>query len=157
MVSRVPRFQLLIVSGGRVHPCRRSLTSRALREKRSGRQWVNSVLAYCDYRAGDCWRRLSEREQRDDPDRWAYVDAIRAIHAALSVDLRPALVTTPAAPRPDPEIARLASKPRAWLADQLLARDPALTDRKLLCRLSRHKLARMVQERTAAVREKSRA
>jgi hypothetical protein len=38
-----------------------------------------------------------------------------------------------------------------------MARDPALTDRKILCRLSRHKLAAMVHERAAAVQEKSRA
>ena len=52
----------------------------ASRDSRTGNQWLHSVIAYLEFRTGDRWRRLSDPVHRWDPERWAYLDAIRLIN-----------------------------------------------------------------------------
>ena len=54
---------------------------------RNGRQWMRSVLAYLDWRSGDSWRPMADRNH---PERRAYTDA--------SLTLRQAFFNTPNRP-----------------------------------------------------------
>jgi len=126
------------------------------RSKRNGRQWIQSAIDYCDWRAGS-WRRLSDRAQRENLDRWWYLDAARTLKDVLlgcreAQSLHIALPVLNAAPAITPEAEALAQQPRAWLADALLAANPRMTNRKLLLHLGRPKLARLLLEARAAAK-----
>jgi hypothetical protein len=49
------------------------------RDHRTGDQWLRSVIAYLEFRAGDSWRNLSNQKLRNSPVRWEALDAIRLI------------------------------------------------------------------------------
>ena len=51
----------------------------AERDGRSARQWLKSARAYCLWRAGEDWRRVSDRKQRENSTRWYYLDGARFI------------------------------------------------------------------------------
>jgi hypothetical protein len=50
-----------------------------VRDARTGDQWLRSVIAYLEFRSGDSWRRLCFKNQRDSPERWEALDAIRLL------------------------------------------------------------------------------
>jgi hypothetical protein len=115
------------------------------RKMRTADQWIRSILAYLDWRAGDCWRNLSFREQRSSPSRWEYLNAARLVS-----DLRysfpvPAASLPPPKKPPKPHpVSKFDSLSRAQLVDRLLQADSRLSSRKLLSGLARPKLAAML-------------
>jgi len=144
----------------RVAACRYSKMSDRERDRRSGGQWLRAVKAYLEFGAGSAWRRLSDPDQRNSPERDWYLGGIRTLNGIpargdLAQDV-PARVGatrfagTPAAAAPrvpssSSPVARLmASRSRGWIVDELLRVNPVLTDKKLLLRLSHAKLAAML-------------
>jgi hypothetical protein len=124
---------------------------QAERDNRTADQWLKSIIGYLEWRAGECWRRLSCREQRFSPDRLEYLAAIRTISdLRYSSPLQPSLVLPDLFPSPSPSSLelKLRLKSRAWLVDELLRTDPRYTDRKLLMRLQPKKLAHMLAAAT---------
>ena len=117
------------------------------REKRSGDQWIRSILDYCYWRAGDCWRNLTFRDQRMSPQRWDYLRAARLV-SGLRYYVPPAIeLVLPALPSLEPsppKISQFDLLSRPQLVDALLDADPSLSDRKLLSHLARTKLAAML-------------
>lgn len=60
------------------------------RDRRSGSQWLKSIHAYLEFRAGESWRRLESPAQRNSPDRWEYLEAIRFLNDLTSgLEYRP--------------------------------------------------------------------
>lgn len=129
------------------------------RDGRTGAQWLRATKAYLAFGAGDAWRRLSDPEQRNSPERAWYLGGIRTMNG-IPVRVRKTskiqIVAKPpqraALPRKQDPVAKLtATKSRGWIVAELLRVDPTLTDKKLLMRLSHIKLAGMlVQARLEA-------
>lgn len=120
------------------------------RDRRTGPQWLRSTLAYLEFRAGSSWRR-----DRWQPERLYYLDGIRAIHSLL-------IATSPlpflCELNPDELRAeRLCVYGRAELVRRLLLIRADLTDRRLLSRFGRLKLARMIVAAENALPQTSRA
>jgi hypothetical protein len=140
----------LNVSGSR----RYSTMSDQERDPRTGGQWIRSVTAYLEFGAGSAWRRLSDPSQRNSPVRNWYLGGIRTINGIPArgrngsetlqiVAKKPQRAPLPRGP--DSPVAKLtAAKSRGWIVDELLRVDSALTDKKLLLRLSHIKLAGML-------------
>lgn len=127
------------------------------RGRRSGRQIVQAAIAYCNWRTGDAWRNLANRNERDNADREWYLGGIRTLTDVLYRDdsarpgkLQLELPALHPTHNPDATERKHAKRTRAELARLLLAIDPALTDARLLSRLPRPKLARMLREREKA-------
>lgn len=117
------------------------------RDSRTGPQWLRAIRAYCEFGTGDAWRRLGDGGQRSAPERLWYLSGLRLINSILAGAQaqeapRPQLVNT--RPADDLLLAEIARLPRAELVDGLMKLDSSLTDRKLLSRLQRPKLARMI-------------
>jgi hypothetical protein len=146
MLSAVP-FQLLLFPNHPAHTWRPFPLGQTLREKRSAQQWIKSVVAYCEWRAGDPWRSLSDPEQRSDPDRWDWLDAARLVRSKQYEPERPLLVAPPVHDPFEKVVRELAGWPRGALVDVLLMIDPKLTNGRILRRMGREKLARMIVER----------
>jgi len=119
------------------------------RDKRTGGQWLRSITAYLEWQSGDSWRRASDR---NSPERWLYLDAIRLLNGIIGGLPRPAADHLSRRTLTDIRVSSLASWPRVRLVDELLRLNPALTDRKILMHLSAVKLAGMVEGARAAVR-----
>ena len=134
--------------------------------KRDGRQWLLSIRAYLEQRAGLGWRKLHLAGERWNPIFLDYEQAARTITGILSTGLEstPVQSARDAAAQADLDIVRgaplpltlaekqLSERPRAALVDELM-RDPLYTERRLLEHLPKNKLARMVtqsRERRAA-------
>ena len=119
-----------------------------LRELRTGPQWLRALTAYLDFKTGDSWRRLSDPAQRRDPDRVWYLDGLTFLQNLLRDESGRS--PSPSAHWKQKPIAcasqSSASNRGAELSDALLRLDSRLTDRKLLSRLPKPKLARMVVE-----------
>ena len=165
MALQVVPFQLLLFPGSRAHNWHPSPLGCAVREKRTGVQWVKSVIGYLEWRAGESWRRLSDPEQRFDPERWDYLAAARAVHQAFYRDeqesrLHFALPVLNPAPAPLPGELELAELPRKTLVAALMRENSRLSNEKILKSLKRRKLARMLSElraKAAAEPERRRA
>lgn len=119
------------------------------RERRSADQLLRSVIGYLEWRAGECWRDFSRRADRNDQERWDYLGAIRLVSKIRYAEpRRPQLVLpglAPASfPTPTKQVKRLAAQSRAWLVDRIVQADAKYTDRKILMRLDRLKLATML-------------
>jgi hypothetical protein len=63
---------------------------------RNGDQWVRSVLAYIEWRCGDSWRSIRDRNH---PDRRFYTDASLTLRQAYFYPPRPPAVTSQIPPR----------------------------------------------------------
>lgn len=123
------------------------------RDGRTGGQWLRATKAYLAFGAGDAWRRLSDPEQRNSPERAWYLGGIRTMNG-IPVRVREKskiqIVVKPpqraALPKKqDSAVAKLtATKSRGWIVAELLRVDPTLNDKKLLLRLSHIKLAGML-------------
>jgi hypothetical protein len=153
--------QLLLFPGHPAHNWRPSpLSGRGLRDKRSARQWIDSVTAYLQWRAGEPWRSLSDPEQRNCQERRDYLDAVQTVYNAYHlVDSKgPEIAVRPnrTDPSPFPGQTALAMQPRKVLVAALLAENPKLTDSKLLLSLKREKLARMLADVRMQVARESR-
>lgn len=114
---------------------------------RTGNQWLRSVSAYLQWRAGEPWRQLGRPDQRNSPARWDYLHAVRLIetlrHAPAECD-KPKPIEVPR-PHPSESLAReIEGHSRAKLVSELMKANPLLTDRKLLMRFRSPKLARML-------------
>jgi hypothetical protein len=122
------------------------------RDRRSGRQWLKAVNAYLEYMTGDAWRRGSER---NSPERWYYLDAIRWLNGIGREEALPFQRTISITPRTaqDIRINSLASWPLAKLVEELMRLNSKLTNRKLLSHFTKVKLARMLIEARAASRK----
>ena len=55
------------------------------RDRRTGGQWLRAVKAYLEFGAGSAWRRLSDPEQRDSPERNWYLGGIRTMNGIPAV------------------------------------------------------------------------
>lgn len=128
--------------------CRYLKMSDRERDRRTGGQWLRAVKAYLEFGAGSAWRRLSDPEQRNSPVRDWYLGGIRTMNGIPVRDPLPARAGAKAAKSksvPGSPVARLtASRSRGWIVDELLRVNPALSDKKLLLRLSHLKLAEML-------------
>lgn len=149
----IVHHQLLLFPDTRGHNWQPSPLGRGLRDKRTARQWVDSITAYCLWRAGEPWRSLSSPEQRWCQERRDYLDAVQLLENAFHQVEKPkglhvALPILSPAPSPLPSELVLAELPRKALVDALLRENPKLTNRKILMHLKRRKLAHML----AAVR-----
>lgn len=117
---------------------------------RTGKQWLQAAIAYCNFRAGDSWRSLANPAQRNSDDRWYYLRGARFLSDALlgfrnEPRIALALPVLNPVSSPSPFQIELAARlKRAELVARLMAADSALTDRRLLLRLSRVKLAGML-------------
>ena len=126
-------------------------------DSRTPDQLIRSVIAYLEWRAGESWRNLTFRADRNDQDRWDYLDAVRLVAKMRYAEPRrpqlvlPGPVTAFRSPNTK-QVRELACRPRACLVDRLMRADPSLTDRKILMHLGRLKLAGML-----AVRSESRS
>jgi hypothetical protein len=134
------------------------------RDDRSGGQWLRATKAYLEFGTGDAWRRLSDPEQRNSPERAWYLAGIRTMNGIAVLLRNDAKILqigatrsagTPAAAAPrvpsspakvSPAARLMAARSRGWIVDELLRVNPALTDKKLLLRLSHIKLAGMLLE-----------
>jgi len=119
------------------------------RDRRSGGQWLRAILSYLEFGAGDAWRRLSDPEQRNSPERLWYLGGIRTINGIETcqpVISQPATFTESPTTNTtvDARLSTLAGEPRLCLVDRLMAADHSLTDKKILLHLSRPKLAQML-------------
>jgi hypothetical protein len=141
----------------RVAACRYSKMSDRERDRRSGGQWLRAVKAYLEFGAGSAWRRLSDPDQRNSPERDWYLGGIRTLNGIPArgdsaqdvparVGAKPAVAPrVPSSRVSGSPVARLmATRSRGWIVDELLRVNPLLTDRKLLLRLSHAKLAGML-------------
>ena len=119
------------------------------RDRRTGLQWLDSAIAYCEWRSGRCWRKRWIPEQHLALERDDYVLAIRLLtHLRYSPE---STASPDPVPSPEnPRIAELAAATRAWLVDRLMQLDPQLTDRNLLLHFRREKLAAMLLSREPA-------
>lgn len=126
------------------------------KDNRSGTQWLKSVLAYCEFRAGAPWRRLSEPSQRWNAERLWYLNGVRAVNDVLHA---PERATQLALPSLSPcttiskHTAGLAALDRGTLVSRLMEASPLFSNRRLLSRLSKLKLARMVERAEAEMLE----
>lgn len=128
-----------------------SAMSDTERDKRTGGQWLRAITSYCEFRAGDAWRRLSDPNQRNAPERLWYLGGIRTLNGikvSAPLEPRPQLVADSSAS--DREADRLASRSRTSLVDELMLLDTSLSDRRLLSHFTCLKLARMVVSARAA-------
>lgn len=50
------------------------------RDARSTAEWLDAISGYLEFRAGDSWRRIHRSDQRYNPVRWYYLDALRLIN-----------------------------------------------------------------------------
>jgi hypothetical protein len=142
--------QLLLFPNAQEHNWHPSPKGQGLRDKRTARQWIDSVVAYCEWRAGEPWRRLSDPEQRWDRERWNYLDASRLVREAYFESERPKGLYVPlpvlnAAPPPLPSELKLAKLSRSALISALIEENPQYTDARRL-KFTRRKLARMLAE-----------
>ena len=123
---------------------------KPLRENRNPDQLVRSAIAYCEWRAGNSWRRLSDGVQRRDSERWDYLEAARLMREASWRAIQAELAAQPPLPSPklppqtatDPALLELS---RGELVSRLIGRRPELQHR-LVKFFTRAKLARMVTE-----------
>ena len=120
-------------------------------DDRTGTQWIKAAIAYCNYRAGDGWRDLTDQTQRNDEKRWYYIEGARALTSLLLDPVTPKRPVPALAPlgetlaSPSPFQLELARRfNRAELVARLMAADPSLTDRRLLSHFTKLKLAGMV-------------
>jgi hypothetical protein len=114
---------------------------------RSGDQWLRSVLGYLAWRAGDDWRRASDRFSSE---RREYLQAARLVLALRNAPVEsnaPAAAAGPMKSAPQPP--SIDDRSRALIVDELMRLNPALTSRKLLLSLSKAKLIRMLDEARA--------
>lgn len=155
---RAVHYQLsLFIVGNGYSPAPVPLAGDGERDSRTGRQWLQSALDYCLWRAGEGWRRLSSRAERESAERWHYLNAARLISTILASGAansqRGPRVVAPTLPPlfpehvPDKTETKLAQMPRAELVSALLEIDATLTDRRILSHFTRAKLARMLRER----------
>jgi hypothetical protein len=129
----------------------REATRDPERDRRDGAQWLKSAIAYCNWRAGEPWRKTWRSDsERWAVSRWEYLDAAR-----LLSDLLVAPAQVPARPQPvlpslntepgyTPEEIELSTKPVKWLVDELMRADSRYTLRGTLMHLRRLKLARLL-------------
>ena len=113
------------------------------RDRRSGGQWLRSIRAYLNFRAGCSWRRLGSPQDRNSPEYSWYIGGIRTLNGIEAGANQPhpmRVVNRPSASSP------LCTQSRESLVATLMAHRPDLTDKKILSHLPRPKLARMVEE-----------
>jgi len=147
--------QLELFPGVRVSRSTSAMDDNA-RDRRTEAQWLRSIIAYLEFRSGTAWRRLSNPQQRNHPERWWYLNGIRCVQSILAGQdpsrASIALVTAARTERgtnsktDDLRVAKLIQLPRVELAKMLVAADPSKTDIRLLSHLPRPKLARLVVE-----------
>lgn len=101
------------------------------RDARSSLQWLRAILGRLECGSGDCWRRLSDPIQRNDPEREWYLNGIRLIKPIIACS---SPLPIRALEKKTDEIiaAKLALKPRCELVAELMAANPVLTDKKIL-------------------------
>jgi hypothetical protein len=128
-----------------LHPVKLSLSTMTddERDHRTGGQWLRSVHAYLNFRAGDDWRR---GDTRNSAERWYYIDAIRFLNGAGRdlMEFRPVSTILTSKDISDIRLSSLASRPVCDLVDELIQLNPLLHDRKILSHFTRLKLARLV-------------
>jgi hypothetical protein len=112
---------------------------------RSGLQWLKSAIGYCEWRAGLDWRRSS---QRNDPERWYYLDAVRLLNDLIQVAPKdaPQFALPSFDPAPTPAQLRYREMKRSALVTALMRENPRLTNRRILSHFSTEKLARMLDD-----------
>ena len=132
---------------------------------RNGRQWLQAVIGYCKWRAGEDWRQLWDSKQRWADERWYYLNGARACMAVMylpdvpeahkGLHLADPVLPSPSVPAPVPaeqfgNYQTYQTHSREWIVDRLMGLRPELTDKKLMLRIPRPKLARLLCEAEAA-------
>jgi hypothetical protein len=139
----------------RIEPTDNRSMSDQERDRRTAGQWLRAIHAYLEWQTGDSWRRGSDR---NSPERWAYIDAIRCLNEigvgrqtlALSsrLEIQPSRSTSL-----DIHIAALAGRSSSALVEELMRLRPELTLRRTLMHLAKSKLARMLLDARNAAAE----
>ena len=126
-------------------------TQSVQEDSRTGAQILRSILQYLEWRASRGRSGQLSREQRNDPLRWYYIDAYRAVGAAAFNEAVSALNHLTPFLLPDnsidPRIRLMVDYPRAMLVSALMRLDPSLTNKRMLGGLRKAKLAAMICER----------
>lgn len=123
---------------------------------RNERQWIDSAVAYCYWRAGEAWRRLSDPKQRWDAERLNYLQAARILRDAGFYAIQrkeagqPPLPSLDSSPLPSPEERALAERTRPQLIAILTAICPE-RDPRIMKGFPRAKLARLITQAHAAL------
>ncbi|HEY5054677.1 MAG TPA: hypothetical protein VII58_00865 [Acidobacteriaceae bacterium] len=167
------------------HVERRIRMRSSERDNRSGRQILESARDYCNWRSTRGKHAQLTHLQRFHHDRLWYLNGVTGITDAMyaprlvpiaialpvldpapCLDPRAQSVTAPRVPsspaKVSPAARLMAARSRGWIVDELLRVNPALTDKKLLLRLSHLKLsgmlvtARAVQRRAGPARRAKR-
>lgn len=110
------------------------------RDARTCAQWLQSVRAYLEFRAGTTWRHYADRNE----DYWAYVGAIRCLN---DLDFGSSNTASLPAASPVPissEEKQLAARSNTQLVDELMRLNPGLTMRRSLLHFQKTKLIHMV-------------
>jgi hypothetical protein len=115
------------------------------RDRRSGAQWMRSVRAYLNFRAGDAWRRGTDRWASE---RWYYIDAIRLLNEIPLVRI-PQISVTPATTRAIRINSVCSERTVRAMVDELMQLRPELTLRRTLTHLHKVKLAQMIVDARA--------
>jgi hypothetical protein len=129
---------------------------------RTGRQWLESMMTYCDFLSGKAWRNLADPQHRHDPERVLWVQ-VRALLKDVMYRPDEADKLHMLAPVLNPAPAPLAGEVefRDWrrdsLAMALVTENPQYTDAKLLRGLPKNKLAHMLAETRLDARNSARA
>lgn len=152
MVLAAVPFQLSLFPIERRHHWYPSPQGLFMREMRTAAQWLRSVIAYLEWRAGSPWRRLSDPQQRWANERWEYLDAARLVLSVYHGAFIPGKPFVAEKPSPksavrDGRVAKLCLLPRYELVTRLLRLDSRLTDRRLLSCFTKEKLAGMILDR----------
>lgn len=122
---------------------------------RSARQWLDSTIAYCEFRAGRAWRRYSDRQDSEYLD---WLDAVRLLMVAKHAPDEPQTIhpvlpqlERERVPAPSPAELALMEWKRPELVAALLHESPDFSQspdysRRILSHFTKAKLARMLAE-----------
>lgn len=128
------------------------------RDQRTGYQWLRSVAAYCEWRAGECWRNLSLPHHRASAQRWEYLRAARLLQTLFYKTAGPELVLRSEMPVvQEPIEAGLAKSPRSVLVNELMLTNPELDDPRILSTFTKAKLAHLIIEARGRLRSERQA
>ena len=114
------------------------------RDRRDAGQWDKAIRARLEVGTGNAWRRMSDPDQRNSPERLWYVNGIRTMNGIGAEKPRPVSLSKLDKLTNDLRIDKLSRLPRAELVGRLILANPTLTDRKLISHFTLVKLARML-------------
>jgi hypothetical protein len=103
-ISRVTLIPAHLDSPSPVPSCQLSDVDPTGKSSRSGDEILLSAIAYCEWRAGTSWSKLHRTGQRDNPERWYYLHAVRLLQTVRYMDVSPVAVPKKPAARHLPSL-----------------------------------------------------